>query len=107
MNCCSSKMRVVESASEIGWERDRLDPGGLLFRPAQSPGRGQPSIGCSPQPRLGELPGIEQQTRVDFGENLPSDGAQQLHCFLEMGFLVLATCGAAVRTVPKICEMAD
>src|SRR5207245_9809054 len=104
MDCRSSKMRVVEVASEIGVEHDRLDPGCLLFRPAQSPGRGQPSIGCSPQPRLGELPGVEQQARVHFAENLARDGSQQLHCLLEMGLLVLATCGAAVRTVPKILK---
>src|SRR5882724_8719463 len=102
MNCCSSKMRVVEAASEIGLKRDRLDPGCLLFWPAQDPGPDQPSIGCASSSRLGELPGVEQQARVHFCENLAGDGGQQLHCLLEMGFLVLATCGAAVRTVPKI-----
>jgi len=33
-------------------------------------------------------------------------GGQQLYCLLEMGFLILSTCGAAVRTVPKILKMA-
>jgi hypothetical protein len=53
------------------------------------------------------LPGIEQQARVHFGENLAGDGSQQSHCLLKMGFLVLATYGAAVRAVPKIRKMTD
>jgi hypothetical protein len=52
------------------------------------------------------LPGVEQQVHVDFGENLASDGSQQLHGLLEMGFFVLSSCGAAVRTVAKILKMA-
>jgi hypothetical protein len=51
--------------------------------------------------RSGQPPGVEQQARVHFGENLAGDGSQHLHCFLEMGFLVLATCGAAMRTVAE------
>jgi hypothetical protein len=53
------------------------------------------------------LPGVEQQARVHFDENLAGDGSQQSHCFLEMGFLFLSTGGAAVCTIPKILEMAD
>jgi hypothetical protein len=75
-NCRPSKMRVVESASEIGLEHDWLDPGCPLFRPAQSPGCVQPSISRASQSRLGELPGVEQQARVHFGENLAGDGSQ-------------------------------
>lgn len=47
-NCCSSKMRMVEAASEIRVERDRFDSSCLLFGPAQNPGRDQPFIGCVP-----------------------------------------------------------
>src|SRR5258708_5955369 len=100
-------MRVVEATSKIGLEHDWLDAGCPLFGPAQSPGCVQPSIDCASQSRLGELPGVEQQARVHFGENLAGDGSQQLHCFLEMGLLILSTCGAAVCTVPKILKMAD
>src|SRR5712692_4817737 len=107
VDCRSSKMRVVEPASKIGLEHDRLDPGCPLFRPTQSPKCLQAAILCASQSRLGELPSAEQQTCVHFGENLAGDGAKQLHCLLEMGFLVLATCGAAVCTVPKILKMAD
>src|SRR6266446_8874563 len=107
MNRRSSKMRMVEAPSEIGVERDRLDPGCLLFRPDQNPRPDQPSIDCASYSRLGELPGVEQQARVHFGENLAGDWSQQLHFTLEMGFLVLSTGGAAVCTVPKILEMAD
>jgi hypothetical protein len=53
------------------------------------------------------MPGVEQQARVHFVENLASDGSQQLHGLLEMGLLVLSTHGAAVCTVPKILKMAD
>jgi hypothetical protein len=53
------------------------------------------------------LPGVEQQARVHFGENLAGDGSQQLHGLLEMGVLVLSTGGAAVCTVAKILKMAD
>src|SRR5579864_3524054 len=107
MNRRSSKMRMVEAPSEIGVERDRLDPACLLFRPAQNPRPDQPSIDCASYSRLGELPGVEQQARVHFGENLAGDGSQQLHCLLEMGFLFLAACGAAVRAVSKIRKMTD
>src|SRR5258708_1495154 len=107
MNCRSSKMRVVEAASEIGLEGDWLDPGCALFRPAQSPKCFQPTILCASQSCFCELPGIEQQARVHFGENLAGHGSQQLHCLLEMGLVVLATCGAAVRAIPKITKMAD
>src|SRR5580693_4509317 len=100
-------MRVVEAASEIGLEHDWLDPGRPLFRPAQSPGCVQPSISRAAQSRLGELPGVEQQARVHFGENLAGDRSQQLHGLLEMGFFVLSTGGAAVCTVAKILKMAD
>src|SRR5260370_9744934 len=54
-----------------------------------------------------ELPGVEQQAPVYFDENLARDGSQQLHCLLEMGFLVLASCGAAVCAVAKVLKMAD
>jgi hypothetical protein len=50
---------------------------------------------------------VQQQARVYFGENLASDGSQQFDSLLEMGFLVLSTCGAAVCTVPKILKMSD
>ena len=36
-----------------------------------------------------------------FGEGLAGDGREQLHFLLEMGFLVLSTCGAAVCTRPE------
>src|SRR2546428_13560261 len=98
MNCRSSKMRVVEAASEIGLEHDRLDPGCPLFRPAQSPECFQPTILCAAQSGFGELPGIEQYARVHFGENLAGHGSHRLHCLFEMGSLVLAPCGPAVRT---------
>ena len=52
--------------------------------------------------RLGKLPGVEQQAHVHFGENLACDGSQQLHCLLEMGFLVLSTCGAVVCLLPNV-----
>src|SRR6266446_7943610 len=107
MNRRSSKMRMVEAPSEIGVERDRLDPGCLLFRPDQNPRPDQPSIDCASYSRLGELPSVEQQARVHFGENLAGDGSQQLHGLLEMGFLVLSTGGAAMCTIPKIFKMAD
>jgi hypothetical protein len=100
-------MRVVKAASEIGLEHDWLDPGCPLFRPAQSPGCVQPPVRCALYSRLGDLPSVEQQARVNFGENLAGDGSQQLHCLLKMGYLVLSTCGAAVCTVPKILKMAD
>src|SRR5258705_12847600 len=99
-------MRVVEAGSEIGLEHDWLDPGCPLFRPAQSPGGMQPSIRCALESRLGDLPGVEQQVRVHFGENLPGDGIEESHFFFEVGFLVLSTCGAAVCSVPKILKMA-
>src|SRR5260370_25148799 len=54
-----------------------------------------------------ELPGVEQQAPVYFDENLARDGSQQLHSLLEMGFLVLASCGAAVCAVAKVLKMAD
>src|ERR1700683_2174002 len=100
-------MRVVEAASEVSLEHDRLDPGCPLFRPAQRPGCVQASIRRASYSCFVELPGVEQQARVHFGENLAGDGIQQLHCLLEMGFLVLSTCGASVCTVSKILEMAD
>jgi hypothetical protein len=99
MNCRSTTMRVVETASEKGLKRDRLDSGCLLFRPAQSPRSDQPSNGCALQSRLGEPPGLEQQARLHFGENLAGDGSQQLRCLLEMGFL--STCGAVMRIVAE------
>src|SRR6266404_3959814 len=100
-------MRVVEAAFEMGLEHDWLDPGCPLFRPAQSQGCVQPSIRCASYSRLGELPRVEQQARVHFGENLAGDGSQELHGLLEVDFLVLPTDGAAVCTVPKILEVAN
>src|ERR1700741_4355549 len=100
-------MRVVEAGSVIGLQHDWLAPGCSVFRPTQSPGCVQPSIRGASQSRLGDLPGVEQQARVHFSENLAGNGSQQLHRLLEMGFLVLSTYGATVRTVAKILEMAD
>ncbi len=100
-------MGVVEASSEIGLEHDWLDAGRPLFGPAQSPGRVHSSIRCASESRLSELPGVEQQARVHFGQNLAGDRSQQLHFLLEMGFLVLSTNGVAVCTVSKILKMAD
>src|SRR5438270_13977901 len=105
MNCGSWKMRMIGAASELGLEQDRLDRGCPLFWPAQSPECFYTAILCTSQSRLGDLPGVEQQARVHFGENLAGDGSQQPHCLLEVGFLVLSTSGAAVCTVAKILKM--
>jgi hypothetical protein len=98
---------MVEAGSEIGLEHDWVDTGCPLFRPAQNPRCVQASIRCASWSRLGELPCVEQQARIHFGENLASDGSQELDCLLEMGFLVLSTYGPAMCTVPKILKMAD
>jgi hypothetical protein len=58
-------------------------------------------------PVSGDLPGVEQQARIHFNENLARDRSQQLHGLLETGFLAFSTCAASVCAVPNILKMAN
>ena len=60
VDCRASKMRVVETSSEVSLEFDWFDSGCTLFGPAQSPGNVQASIPCALWSRLGKPPGVEQ-----------------------------------------------
>ena len=60
VDCRASKMRVVETSSEVSLEFDWFDSGCTLFGPAQSPGSVQASIPCALWSRLGKPLGVEQ-----------------------------------------------
>src|SRR5690242_6386529 len=99
-------MRVVGSGAVVGADDDRVDPGGPLLGPRQSPCR-LDAAAAGPRAGRGHLAGAEQQVCVDLVEDLPGVRIEQRDGRRKEAFFVLAADGAAVRAVSQISEMAE
>src|SRR5258706_14078074 len=102
----SLQVRVVGGDAVVGADNDRVDPGGSLLRPRQSPDRLDATLAtahaCS-----GHLAGAEQQVHVDLVEWPPCVRVEQRDGRGEEPFLVLTGGGAAGRAVSQVREVAQ
>src|ERR1700731_3802569 len=99
-------MRVMGSDGVIGADDDRLDRGGQLLGPRESPDRIE-AVAAASYAGGGHLAGAEQQVCVDLLEWLPGVRIEQGHGGHKEALLLPSGAGAAVRAVTQISEMAQ
>src|SRR5271170_2333288 len=99
-------MGVVSCGAVVGADDHRVDPGGLLLRPGQSPDRAG-AAAVAPQAGGGHGASSEQQVDVDLLEQLTGMWVEQRDSCGEEAILAPPGGGAAVRAVAQISEMAQ
>src|SRR5712692_2600863 len=100
------QVRVVSPGAVVGADHYRVDPGGLLLGPRQSPDRVD-AVAAAPYACCGHLAGAEQQVCVDLLERLASVRVEQCDGRRKEAFLVLPGDGATVSAVSQISEVAE
>jgi hypothetical protein len=90
----------------VGADDYRVDPGGLLLGPRQSPDRVD-AVAAAAYACCGHLAGTEEQACVDLVEWLPSVGIEQCDGCGKETFFVRPGDSATVSAVSQISEMAQ